>query len=62
MASVLGFIIDAPNESISLTDKKCMALIQTFSATLLLNKVPIRQFARWIGLCISILRIMPSRP
>ena len=54
-ASVLGFIIDAPHESISLTEEKRRALIYTFSMALKLRKVQIRQFARWIGLCISIL-------
>ena len=54
-ALVLGFIIDAPHESIALTAEKRAALIQTFSAALLSIKVPIRQFARWIGLCILIL-------
>ena len=59
-ALVLGFIIDAPPESISLTEKKHRALIQTFSMALWLRKVQIRQFARWIGLCISILPCFPA--
>ena len=54
-ASVLGFIINAKDETICLDSVKCSALQKTFSVALQSSKVKIKLFARWIGLCISIL-------
>ena len=58
-AMVLGFLIDAPSESISLTPGKQSSLRMTFQAALKKKSVTIKQFARWIGLCISILPCFP---
>ena len=58
-AMVLGFLIDAPSESISLTPGKQSSLMMTFQAALRKKSVTIKQFARWIGLCISILPCFP---
>ena len=47
------------SESISLGEKKCSSLLQVFRTAVVSNKVKIRTFARWIGLCISILPCFP---
>ena len=59
-ATVLGFLIDATEQSIVLEAKKRLALINTFRNALSLKTVKIRVFARWIGLCISILPCFPE--
>ena len=59
-ASVLGFVIDARDKTISLDCAKRLALQKTFLAALHSSKVKIKKFARWIGLCISILLCFPQ--
>ena len=56
---VLGFLIDSRSESICLTEDKQACLIDIFSKALKKEKVKIREFARWIGLCISIFPAFP---
>ena len=58
-APVLGFWIDSVQESISLGIEKKNSLIKTFSKAVTEKRVKIREFARWIGLCISILPCFP---
>ena len=59
-ASVLGFWINSLDESISLGCDKRSALIKIFSRAILTDRVKIKEFARWIGLCISILPCFPQ--
>ena len=59
-ATVLGFLIDANEQSIVLEAKKQSALVKTFQTALSLKTVKIRVFAKWIGLCISILPCFPE--
>ena len=59
-ATVLGFLIDANEKSIVLEAKKRSALVKTFQTALSLKTVKIRVFAKWIGLCISILPCFPE--
>ena len=60
-APVLGFWIDSVSESISLGGAKQVSLIKVFSAVVKSRKVKIKEFACWIGLCISILPCFPYR-
>ena len=58
-APVLGFWINSVTESISLNVPKCASLIKIFSSAVKCRKVQIKEFAQWIGLCISILPCFP---
>ena len=60
-APVLGFWIDSVSESISLGGAKWDSLIKVFSTAVKSRKVKIKEFAHWIGLCISVLPWFPYR-
>ena len=58
-AEVLGFLIDTRSQTIRLTDSKQLSLCSIFSRAITRKSVKIREFAKWIGLCISIFPCMP---
>ena len=59
-AAVLGFLIDSVSETISLAAQKRDSLLHVFSQAVQQRSVKIRELARWIGLCISILPCFPQ--
>ena len=58
-AVVLGFLINSRDEIIALGHDKRSAILRVLTSALSLKSVKIREFARWIGLCISILPCFP---
>ena len=58
-AVVLGFLINSRDETIALGHDKRSAILRVLTSALSLKSVKIREFARWIGLCISILPCFP---